>query len=78
MDFEHEVVTDNSSADFLTGWQADLHGTDGWWSCVGDGSGRGQHGNVEADGDGEGAHGILVGQNNQQPSGRGCSMKRAA
>ena len=52
MDFEHEVVSDNSSADFLTGRQADLHGADWWWSSVGDGSGRGQHGNVEADGDG--------------------------
>lgn len=52
LNFEHEVVSDNSSADFLSGREADLHGTDRWWSRIGDGSGRGQHGNIEADGDG--------------------------
>lgn len=50
-DFEHEGVTDDGAAHFVTIGQADLHCADRRRASVGDGAGRGEHGHVEADGD---------------------------
>jgi len=53
-DFEHERVSDNSTTDFLSGRQADLHGAHRWRAGVGNGAGRRQHGDIESN-----SHGFL-------------------
>ena len=48
---EQQGITNDGAAYFLARRQNNLHGTDGRWTSVGNGTGSRQHGDVEANSD---------------------------